>query len=63
MGIKAGLAVNYPINDKMAVGLDVNFLMHGKSKPEVDGNEIDVESGGQPVEGWSRVQLRALVAT
>ena len=44
MGIKAGLAVNYPINDKMAVGLDVNFLMHGKSKPEVDGNEVDIES-------------------
>ena len=31
MGIKAGLAVNYPINDRDAVGLDVNFLMHGKS--------------------------------
>ena len=44
MGIKAGLAVNYPLNDKMSVGLDVNYIIHGKAKPEVDGTESPIET-------------------
>ena len=43
MGIKAGLAVNYPLDDKMSVGLDINYLLHGKAKPEVDGTESPTE--------------------
>jgi hypothetical protein len=43
MGIKAGLAINYPISKELSVGLDINYLMHGKAKATVDGEEVGEE--------------------
>jgi hypothetical protein len=56
MGMKAGLAINYPISKELSVGLDINYLMHGKAKPTLDG-----EDGSEEVDANNQLKAGLVV--